>query len=281
MTDTTNTPQGQELQQKGADAPVLEITEDYTKMPNSVLFSQSLSGNAKVAFGVLYHTHTWALSQGKLNEDGSFYCATSRLAERMDIGEKTVGETVIPTLINSGLITKCEERQDVNGKETNRYIINFSNIRVYEGEPDAVKEARKSQRGRHAYEGKVAKERQIRNKYGDKILELAATTNRFNLEIKASPLIRTIQSEYRYTNAYATQLVCRLVRNMVKDYPDVIREYLEDVQSQKDESADAVYKEHWDRHHSDDGWDDDEDVNYNDEREDGEGVNDDWYNLPF
>ena len=98
-------------------------------MPNSVLFSQSLSGNAKVAFGVLYHTHTWALSQGKLNEDGSFYCATSRLAERMDIGEKTVGETVIPTLINSGLITKCEERQDVNGKETNRYIINFSNHR--------------------------------------------------------------------------------------------------------------------------------------------------------
>ena len=262
MSETTNTPQGQELQPKGANTPVLEITEDYTKIPNSVLFSQSLSGNAKVAFGVLYHTYTWAVSQGKLNEDGSFYCATSRISERMDVSEKTVGETVIPALINAGLITKCKERQDVNGKETNRYIINFANIQVYEGEPDAEKEARKSQRGRRAYEGRNSKELAIMGKYEASFIYLTLCSP-YEAREHSKKLASHLIQEYRYAPTYVYQLIKRLTAKMM-EHPDKIEAYMLEQQRKRNAEEERICWEHKNKHRFNSGWDDDEEENYND-----------------
>ena len=86
--------------------------------------------------------------------------------------------------------------------------------------------------------------------------------------------------EYRYAPTYVYQLIKRLTAKMM-EHPDKIEAYKQEQQRERDAETERIYWEHWRRHHSNDEWDDDNNVNYNDEGDDDDSTNDDWSNLPF
>jgi hypothetical protein len=199
----------------------------YTQVPNTILKARNLDSDSKVALALLISTYTYARdNQQLLEDDQSFYFTTTRFSEEMSISGDQVLRKVIPDLEQRGLITKTK-RID-KGKTHNYYALNIEAINKYDGTTlDLDSTAKKSARGKKAYQGRAKKEAAIRAKWIDQagriVREPLTIVGR---ETAIASLAERLSKEEGYKPSVAQTLVKQMIEEAQKREQEAERKRL-------------------------------------------------------